>query len=1213
MAIDVGSAVGYLELDTTKFDKGILGAFNQLSVLGKQSATLKDKFNALGGTLTSVGTTLTKTVTLSLAGLGAAAVKTSADFEAGMSEVKSISRATGSEMDSLKAKALEMGAKTKFSASESADAFKFMAQAGWSASDMISGIEGVMALAAASGEDLALTSSIVTDTLTAFGLSAKDSAKFADTLAMAANATNTGVAELGESFKYIAPVAGALGYNVEDVTIALGAMANSGIKASTAGTSLRAFLTNMVKPTDKMRDAMEKYGISLMDAKGNMLPLGESLDDLRNLFDGLGEAEKASLAATLAGKEGMSGLLAVMNASDESWNSLTENIYNSSGAAKEASEIMQDNLKGSLEQLGGGIESLAIAFGDILSPVIRDIADSISGIVDKLNAMSEAEREQIVKMAGIAAAIGPVLIVAGKLVTTITSIATTFSSLSASFTAASATAGSASAAIGGIAASILPVIAIIAGVIAAVAALKYAWDNDIGGIREKTAIIWGEIQSIFESVTEGITKVVKSFIKAFNNDFLGMKTYVDGILDGIVIIFTGALDMLVEAFGFFADLLKGDWEGAWNHLTNFFKAWYDTLKKFWTSALETLKTVATKIFTQLVDWFGEIPGKITGFFQDLPDKIAYIFGFVLGKLIKWNTDMAKTIKEEVPKLISNIIKFFNELPEKTWDALLGMIVKFIAFCEDMVKSAEENLPRVIAGILIFFEELPDKVVDVGANVIRGLWNGVSSMTSWVTEKITGWCGSFVDGFKNALGIHSPSVLFMTLGGFITEGLANGILDKKQMTADAMQEIADLLEDTGDAISTGLISIEKTTNSLIYDQTYKTVMKKIDLYYKDRDKRIASIKKGSQASIDAIDKELEATKAAYNTRLMLYDQEFKAKQALVDNATNEQVKALQAQIDAIDAQEEAERRAEAEANYQKEVSKKLVEFQAATEEEKQEILKELQELAAERQKDLLAQQREDEKDSLRLQIEEAQNNAEEQKEILQQVYDSKVYQLQQQYQAELNYLTLIKELLNKDYQERKLLEETQTEIKKKEHELQTGNLSKEQKQQTTNEIKELKERESELKTSMDNNKKTLSGYTKEFKGISDKYGDALLTGFKSTESGVKSYLQDLADYANSIVSSIRSAASEARSLKVSNIVGSASVYISGSHKNGLDYVPYDGYVAELHKGEKVLTREEAQGSNASGNTYNFYSPKALTPAESARQMKRAHKELALGFN
>lgn len=335
--------------------------------------------SGIKGTLTAIASAGT-----ALAGLGGAAIKIGADFEEGMSEVQAISRASASDMELLKEKAKEMGAETKFSATESAAAFKYMAQAGWNTEDMLNGISDVMSLAAASGEDLALTADIVTDSLTAFGLEAKDAAHFSDVLAMTANATNTDVANLGYTFKYVAPVAGALGYSIEDMSVAIGLMANSGIKAETAGTALRATLTNLAKPTQQMTGYMEELGISLTDAQGNVKPFNEVMIDLREGFEGLTEAQKAEYAAGIAGKEAMSGLLAIVNASDEDFAALTEQINNCNGAAEEAAKIMQDNLKGSVEQLGGALETLGIEFYDSVNTPIRTIVDSATSMVEQL-------------------------------------------------------------------------------------------------------------------------------------------------------------------------------------------------------------------------------------------------------------------------------------------------------------------------------------------------------------------------------------------------------------------------------------------------------------------------------------------------------------------------------------------------------------------------------------------------------------------------------------------------------------------------------------------------------------------------------------------------------------------------------------------------------------------------------------------------------------
>ena len=284
MAVNLGTAVGYLDLDTSKFQKGFKSALASVNEFKNGSSGISSALKGVGSAMTSVGKDMTLKVSAPLVAVGAAAVKASSSLEKGLSKVKAISGATSSDMVMLKDKAIEMGAKTKFSASEAADAFTYMAMAGWKTKDMMDGIDGIMNLSAADGLDLATTSDIVTDAITAFGLSAKDSTHFADVLAAASSNANTNVSMLGESFKYVGPVAGAMGYSVEDVSTALGLMANSGIKASAAGTSLRTLLTNMAKPTDDMAAAMDALGISLSDSSGKVKPLGQLMDELRDHF-----------------------------------------------------------------------------------------------------------------------------------------------------------------------------------------------------------------------------------------------------------------------------------------------------------------------------------------------------------------------------------------------------------------------------------------------------------------------------------------------------------------------------------------------------------------------------------------------------------------------------------------------------------------------------------------------------------------------------------------------------------------------------------------------------------------------------------------------------------------------------------------------------------------------------------------------------------------
>ena len=310
-------------------------------------------------------------------------VKTYMDFEAQMKKVQAISGASGADFEALTAKAKEMGAATQFSATESAQALEYMAMAGWKTDDMLGGISGIMDLAAASGEDLGRVSDIVTDALTAFGLQASDSAHFADVLAQASSNSNTNVSMMGMTFKYVAPIAGALKYSIEDVGTAVGLMANAGIKGEQAGTSLRAMMTRLVDPPKEAGSAMDRLGITVKNADGTMKPFRQTMKDLRSTFAGLTDAEKAEAASAIAGQEAMSGFLAIVNASEADFDKLTASIDNAEGAAGNMAKTVNDNLKGDLKSLSSVWESVQLEFmsgkgADGLREFVQGVKDDVA-------------------------------------------------------------------------------------------------------------------------------------------------------------------------------------------------------------------------------------------------------------------------------------------------------------------------------------------------------------------------------------------------------------------------------------------------------------------------------------------------------------------------------------------------------------------------------------------------------------------------------------------------------------------------------------------------------------------------------------------------------------------------------------------------------------------------------------------------------------------
>ena len=397
---------------------------NELKNVPNSLQLVGQKMQEVGSKMQSVGKNLTTHLTLPILGVATAAIKVSADFDSAMSKVAAISGATGSDLQALRDKAIEMGESTVFSATESAEALNYMAMAGWKTEDMLNGIEGVMNLAAAAGADLATTSDIVTDALTAFGQSAEESGRLADIMAAAAANSNTNIEMMGETFKYAAPIAGTLGYSMEDLAIATGLMANAGIKATNAGTALRAGLTRLAAPPKQAAQAMEDYDIQITNTDGSMKSLMEVMEIVRDRLGDLTESEQAAALKAIFGQNAISGWAAVLNASEEDFKKLSVAITNSNGAAEDMAETMRDNLAGELKLLKSELESAGITFGEVIMPYLKEGVKKLKQLVERLKNMNPEQQKALLTILAITAAAGPLLSVLGTAVKTIGTITT---------------------------------------------------------------------------------------------------------------------------------------------------------------------------------------------------------------------------------------------------------------------------------------------------------------------------------------------------------------------------------------------------------------------------------------------------------------------------------------------------------------------------------------------------------------------------------------------------------------------------------------------------------------------------------------------------------------------------------------------------------------------------------------------------------------------
>lgn len=687
------------------------------SVLSQQFEEAGKKISAVGDKVTAVGNALAPISGAAVAGF-TAAVKTTADFESQMSRVEALSGSTAEQMEALEKKAREMGATTKFSATEAGEAFEYMALAGWKADDMAAGISGIMSLAAASGEDLATVSDIVTDALTAFGNSAEDAGHFADVLAAASSNSNTTVAMMGEAFKYVAPLAGSLGYSVDEVSVALGLMANSGIKASTAGTSLRTILTNLAAPSDKVATAMDLVGVSLEDGNGNMLSFMDVLAQLREGFGqikipieefnaeaarldaaleageitaadyeismtdlaerayGAEGALKAEAAAAIGGQRGLSALLSMVNASDEDLAKLTSAIEGSNGAAENMAEIMQDNLAGQLQILVSQLQELAISIGEILMPTIMKVVEKIQGFVDWLNSLDEGTKEIIVQIGLFVAALAPVLIVVGKVISVIGTITSAIGALMPVISTVGAViTGTVLPAIGSVIVAIAPFLAVAAAVVAAVVGIieivKH-WDEITAWFSEK----WGQfsewVSGKWEETKENVSAGWEALKTGAQEKWTNIKETVTGVMQNLDEKTGGVLSSMVQA-----------WEENGGGITGIVEAWKAGVTTHFTNLYNTLNE-------QTGGKLGELAGKFKEKFEEIKTKVKDTINDMIKSALTWGKDLISNFVEGIKAKIDAVKEAAGNIAQAVKDFIgfsepdKGPLSNFHTFAPDMV-------------------------------------------------------------------------------------------------------------------------------------------------------------------------------------------------------------------------------------------------------------------------------------------------------------------------------------------------------------------------------------------------------------------------------------------------------------------------------------------------------------------------------------------------
>ena len=748
---------------------------NQSATAMQKIADTGEKWKTAGANIEAAGKKLLP-ITGVVTAAGTAAVTTAANFESSMSKVAAVSGASGTELEALGKKARELAATSKFSASEAAEGLNYMAMAGWKTEDMLDGLEGVMNLAAASGENLGTTSDIVTDALTAFGLKASDSGHFADVLAAASSNANTNVSMMGETFKYAAPVAGALGFSVEDTAEAIGLMANAGIKGSQAGTSLRTIMTNLAGDVKICGANIGEVTIATTNADGSMRDLSDILADCRVAFSGLSESEKAAAAETLVGKNAMSGFLALMNAGEADINKLSGAIDNCDGSAKKMADTMNDNLQGQLTILKSALEELAISFGELLLPAVTSIVNALQGVVNFLNGLPEPIKKVIVVIALVAAALGPVLIVIGKVVSAIGTIMT----LAPKIAAAINTAKAAFAAFNAVLAA-NPIMLVIMAITALVAALIYLWNTN-EDFRNACIKLWESIKEVIVNTAKAIGEFLKAAWEGMKNVasavWNGIKSLFSTIWNGIKTVFT----TVVGAIGSF---LTSAWNGMKSAATTIWNAIKTMFSTVWNGIKSVVTTVVNAISSFLSTAWNTIKNTISTVLNGIKTVVSTIWNgikstvtTVMGGVTSAVSSGWNTAKSTTSTIVSGIASTAKS-------GFTTMVNGIRSACSGIYSAVSSGFSSAVS----YIKGLASSAFSWGADIIGGIVNGIRSCIGSIASAASSVASTIRSYLHFSVPDVGPLTDFESWMPDFMEGLAKGIEKSKGMVKDAVSGLA----------------------------------------------------------------------------------------------------------------------------------------------------------------------------------------------------------------------------------------------------------------------------------------------------------------------------------------------------------------------------------------------------------------------------------------
>lgn len=767
---------------------GFVSGFKEAqSALESFSNSSNTKVESVGRVMKSAGKAMTVGLTAPLVALGVTSTKSAAQFDTQMRTVQAIAGATANEFDSMRSQALQLGADTVFSASEVAVGMQNMSSAGFTASETMAAMAGVMDLAAVAGGDVGVASEIAATTVRQFGLEAGETARVADVLAEAANRTNADVAGMGDAMKYVGPVASAMGLSLENTAAAIGIMSDAGIKGGQAGTVLRSSLTRLANPTKEAQTAMTDLGMSFFDAQGQMLPLEGIVGQLQTGLAGMTSEQKAATLATIFGQEAMSGMLALMEAGPEKIKSLTDSFTNSEGAAKEFADTVNGGLGGALEEMSGAIDSAKIAIGTALAPVIQSAAEKIGQLVDKFNSLTPAQQQFVVGIAAVLAAIGPLLIIFGSLVMSLPLLASGFGMLSAILPVVG----------GAFTFLISPIGLVVAGITAVVATIMYLWTTN-EGFRNAITTGWQAIQSVVSSVSGAIVSVVKSAWDGMKNVISTVMSAIQGDTDAqwqvistliqvaltvIQTVVSGGWNIVQSITNTILGALSGVVSSSWESVKSAVSSAMDNIKSTVSSKWESVKSATVSALSAMVSGVTSgMANVVSAISSGMEGALSAVTGFV-GQFQSVGSNIVNAVASGISAGASAAISAAASMARAALNAAksaLGIHSPSREFLEvgsqvvaGLVKGIDGNARKAIQSThamgLDVLNSMPTMSFDVGGKV--------SSLSSLPQQMVS----LSVDKNRNQGGQSASIVL--NLGNRAYQAFVGDITKQQDSTAD----------------------------------------------------------------------------------------------------------------------------------------------------------------------------------------------------------------------------------------------------------------------------------------------------------------------------------------------------------------------------------------------------------------------------------------------